>query len=87
VNRIRSIVIHAPVRLGRPFSHVRTNRRGEALVVEVVSGEAGRGAVEAEGLRFKDTLSGDPSGWVNAHSPSRSQPWRLWYRIENAPQE
>jgi hypothetical protein len=60
---------------------------GEALVVEVVSGETERGPVEAEQLRFKDTLSGDPSDWVGAHPPSRSQPWRLWYRIETAPQE
>ena len=50
---------------------------GEALVIEAINGESGSEPVAAERLRFKDTLSGDPSGWIGAHPPSRSQPWRL----------
>jgi hypothetical protein len=55
---------------------------GESLVVEVVTGAAGRERVAAERLRFTDTVDGDPSSWVGPHTPSRSHPWRLWYRIE-----
>jgi hypothetical protein len=55
---------------------------GESLVVEVVTGAAERERVAAERLRFTETLGGDPSNWVGPHAPSRSQPWRLWYRIE-----
>jgi hypothetical protein len=55
---------------------------GEPLVVEVVAGTAGRKRVADEQLRFTETLTGDPSSWVGLHAPSRSQPWRLWYRIE-----
>jgi hypothetical protein len=55
---------------------------GEPLTVEIVTGAAQRGLVAAERLRFSDTIDGDPSQWVGLHSPARSQPWRLWYRIE-----
>jgi hypothetical protein len=55
---------------------------GESLVVNVVTGKAGPGRVAAEQVRFTDTIDGDPSNWVGPHTPSRSQPWRLWYRIE-----
>src|SRR5258708_35705673 len=51
---------------------------GEALVIEVISGETVREPVSEERVRFKDTLSGDPAFWIGAHSPSRGQPWRLW---------
>ncbi len=60
-------------------------QNGETLVIEVISGETVREPVAGERLRFKDILSGDPASWIGAHPPSRSQPWRLWYRIENAP--
>ena len=55
---------------------------GESLVVEVVTGAAGPGQSAGEQVRFTDTLDGEPSNWVGSHSPSRSQLWRLWYRIE-----
>jgi hypothetical protein len=54
----------------------------EWLVVEVVTGAAERGRVAAERVRFSETLAGEPSSWVGNHAPSRSQAWRLWYRIE-----
>jgi hypothetical protein len=55
---------------------------GESLVIEIVAGAAGRERVAAEQVRFNDTIEGDPSSWVGPHVPSRSQAWRLWYRIE-----
>jgi hypothetical protein len=55
---------------------------GESLVIEIVAGAAGRESVAAEQVRFTDTIEGDPSRWVGPHAPNRSQPWRLWYRIE-----
>ncbi len=57
---------------------------GEALVVEIYARDAKPGLVEAERLRFSDTLTGNPSDWVGEHAPNRSQSWRLWYRIESA---
>jgi hypothetical protein len=55
---------------------------GESLVVEVVTGAAASGRVAPEQVRFTDMIDGDPSNWVGPHTPSRSQPWRLWYRVE-----
>jgi hypothetical protein len=57
---------------------------GESLAVEVLDGAAGREHVSPERVRFLDTLTGSPSTWVGAHSPSRTQTWRLWYRIERS---
>jgi hypothetical protein len=55
---------------------------GESLTVEVVTGAVGRGPVDAERVRFMETIEGHPSNWVGPHLPSRSQLWRLWYKIE-----
>jgi hypothetical protein len=55
---------------------------GESLTVEVVTGEAGVGPVDTERVRFTDTIEGHPSNWLGPHAPSRSQTWRLWYKIE-----
>ena len=55
---------------------------GETLTVDVVTGASGPEQVDAERVRFNETISDDPSSWVGRHTPSRSQPWRLWYRIE-----
>jgi hypothetical protein len=32
---------------------------------------------------FRDSLRGDPTAWLGSHVPSRSQPLRLWYRIDS----
>ena len=55
---------------------------GESLTVEVVTGAAGLEPINTERVRFMETVEGNPSSWVGPHAPSRSQPWRLWYRIE-----
>jgi hypothetical protein len=55
---------------------------GESLTVEVVTGAAGRARVDPGRMRFTDTLGGNPSTWLGPHIPIRSQPWRLWYRID-----
>jgi hypothetical protein len=57
---------------------------GESLSVEVLVGRHGARAAPAEAVRFNDTLVGDAAGWIAGHAPARSQPWRLWYRIEEA---
>ena len=57
---------------------------GESLVVEICAVAAGRKRFEPERLRFTETLEGRPSTWIGPHFPSRNQPWRLWYRIEEA---
>jgi hypothetical protein len=55
---------------------------GESLVIEILTGVAARERVASERLRFNDTLTGTPSTWIGSHISSRSQEWRLWYRIE-----
>jgi hypothetical protein len=55
---------------------------GEDLVVEILTGRVGDEHVDPERLRFTDALEGAPSSWLGRHVPSRDQPWRLWYRIE-----
>jgi hypothetical protein len=57
---------------------------GEMFVVEVIAGTAGSGQVDAERLRFTDTLNSDPRSWIGEQAPSRNQLWRLWYRIEKS---
>jgi hypothetical protein len=57
---------------------------GEDLTVEILEGAWGLDAAPADGLRFRDTLRGDPSTWVGTHNPTRQHSWRLWYRIERA---
>ena len=61
-----------------------TAQSGEPLVVEVLVGAWGFGEANAEALRYRDTLVGDPSDWLGEHLPSSDQPWRLWYRVEPA---
>ena len=39
--------------------------------------------LDPEAVRFEDTLAGDPAGWAGEHAPARSQPWPLWYTIED----
>ena len=55
---------------------------GESLVIDVVAGAAGLESVGAEKVRFSENFVGDPLSWIGSYTPSRSQPWRLWYRIE-----
>jgi hypothetical protein len=55
---------------------------GENLVVELIAGSAGGEHVEAERVRFRETLTGPPSTWLGSHTPSREQEWRLWFRVE-----
>jgi hypothetical protein len=56
----------------------------ESLSIEVWAGDwSSRRPLDPEALRFEDTLSGDPAGWVGEHAPARSQPWRLWYTIDD----
>jgi hypothetical protein len=57
---------------------------GERLTVELLIGRWTWDEVESELVRFEDAIDGDPSGWVGNHTPKRTQPWRLWYRIERA---
>lgn len=60
---------------------------GERLVLEVVAGVAGTGPVHPERIRFSARLAGSPSTWLGVHEPSYSEPWRLWYRVEQIEDE
>lgn len=55
---------------------------GESLSIEVLVGNWSSEDVHPEVIRFQDTLRGDISKWIGKSIPARSQPWRLWYRIE-----
>jgi hypothetical protein len=57
---------------------------GERGVLEVLSSRADGAANSHDQLRFRETLAGEPSAWIGIHTPSASQSWRLWYRIEHA---
>lgn len=55
---------------------------GESLSIEVFVGSWTPVEPNPEDFRFRDTLRGDGSNWIGKSVPSRSQAWRLWYRIE-----
>jgi hypothetical protein len=57
---------------------------GESLVIEIVSGAVGREQIDRNRVRFSETLENEPSAWVGVHTPTTSQSWRLWYRVERA---
>jgi hypothetical protein len=57
---------------------------GESLSVEVLVGSLKAMEPRPEIFRFIDTLRGDASSWIGKSIPSRSQAWRLWYRIEES---
>jgi hypothetical protein len=54
---------------------------GEELKVEVLVGKWWLERVDAELIRFEDTLKEKPSLWIGSHLPGISQPWRLWYSV------
>jgi hypothetical protein len=55
---------------------------GEELTVEVVTSDTAHRAIDPEHVVFTDSLTGGPAYWIGRHTPSKHQPWRLWYRIE-----
>ncbi len=55
---------------------------GEELKIEVLVGKWWHEKVDAELIRFEDTLYDEPSTWIGSHLPGRSQPWRLWYSVK-----
>jgi hypothetical protein len=57
---------------------------GESLTIELRVGAWYSGRDDPEALRFQDVLRGDASTWLGQHTPARSQPWRLWYTIEES---
>ena len=56
----------------------------ESLSIEVLVGTWTKVTVNPEVIRFEDTLRENVSNWIGKHTPARSQPWRLWYRIEES---
>jgi hypothetical protein len=57
---------------------------GERGVLELLTSRAGGAANGGDQLRFRETLTGEPSAWIGIHGTTASQSWRLWYRIEHA---
>jgi hypothetical protein len=54
---------------------------GQDLTIEILVGDVteNRGP---DAVRFTDILRGPIAGWSKSRTPARSQPWRLWYRID-----
>jgi hypothetical protein len=59
-----------------------TVQTGQILSIEVLVGAWRFDEMGPEVMRFREELTGDPSGWLGRHAPGRAQPWRLWYRID-----
>jgi hypothetical protein len=59
-------------------------RTGESLSIEVLAGcEMPGVGSSSDSVRFSEILHGDATEWVGRCAvPARSQPWRLWYRVE-----
>jgi hypothetical protein len=55
---------------------------GELLRVELFDGPIALEDPALDQVRYRETVVAPPSAWIGRHSPSRAQPWPLWYRVE-----